>query len=308
MRTTGSVAARPARAPTNRRIPWSGSALAAVGLACVALACATAPRESGAAPTRPTPVNPLACRLSNYQEYESKAWSHLPSIGIRYLFMNTPAPEQVETTRRRLAEHGLRVVVLRGDADLSNPSGLERLATQLETCEELGARFLFLSVKRQGVAKSVIYERLRHAGDLARQHGVVIALETHPDLGTNGDVQRETMRQVNHPNVRVNFDTGNIHYYNRGTDAPTELRKIIDYVATVELKDHNGQFESWCFPALGRGVVDIPAVLRLLREHGYSGPVTMEIEGIQGARRTQREIEHDIEDSARYLRSLGQFE
>ena len=253
------------------------------------------------------PPNVLACRLANYQEFEEAAWTHLPSIGIRHVFMSVPAPDQVETTRTRLAEHGLTVVVFRGDADLSLRSGVDRLAEQLATCERMGVRFLFLSVKRCDVDQQVIYERLRRAGDLARKHGVIIALETHPDLGTNGDVQRETMKQVHHPNVRVNFDTGNIHYYNRGTDAPTELRKIVDYVATVEVKDHNGEFETWNFPALGRGVVDFPAVLAILREHHYAGPVTLEIEGIKGIRRSQQEIEKDIADSVVYLRSVGKF-
>jgi sugar phosphate isomerase/epimerase len=254
------------------------------------------------------PPSALACRLANYQEFAELAWTHLPSIGIRHVFLNAPPPDQIEATRKRLKEHGLTAVVLRGDADLSLASGLDRLAEQLATCETMGVRYLFLSVKRREVDKPVIYERLRKAGDLARKHGVVIALETHPDLGTNGDVQRETMRQVNHPNVRINFDTGNIHFYNRGTDAPTELRKIIDYVATVEVKDHNGEFESWHFPALGKGVVNFPAVLQLLREHGYRGPITLEIEGVQGVPRNREDVLRDIEDSMAYLRSLGSFQ
>jgi len=78
-------------------------------------------------------------------------------------------------------------------------------------------------------------------------------------------------------------------------------------VATVEVKDHNGQYKTWNFPALSKGVVDIPGVLRVLKEHGYTGPVTMEIEGIQGMERSEAEIKKDIADSAAYLRSLGSF-
>ncbi len=130
-----------------------------------------------------------------------------------------------------------------------------------------------------GVSKEVAYQRLRRAGDVARKHGVIIVLETHRDLGANGDVHLETMRRVNHPNVRVNFDTGNITFYNRGTDAVTELKKIIDYVATVELKDHNGKYMDWNFPVLGKGVVDFPGILKVLEEHHFHGPITMEVEG-----------------------------
>jgi len=253
------------------------------------------------------PVKPLACRLSNYLEFEEEAYTHLPAIGIRHVFINVPPPIKLESVQKRLSNHGLIPVVMRGDADLSVEAGLGHLAEQLESCQNMGVKYLFLSVKRRDVEKQVIYDRLRQAGEIAKKHGVIIALETHPNLATNGDVQLETMRQVHHPNVRINFDTGNIHYYNRGTDAPTELKKIIDYVATVEVKDHNGEFESWYFPALGRGKVNFPAVLQILREHHYAGPVTMEIEGIKGIRRNRQEVEKDIAESAAYVQSLGKF-
>ena len=259
----------------------------------------------GAKGTEPT--NVLACRIASYGKFQDAAWAHLPSIGIKHVFLSVPPLEQIQVTKKRLEEHGLTVVVLRGHTDLSQPSCVDRLAVQLEACEKMGVKYMFLSPKQQGIDKQVIYRRLRQAGDIARKHGVTIALETHPDLGTNGDVHLETMKQINHPNVRVNFDTGNIHYYNKNTDAPTELKKIIDYVATVELKDHNGQYQTWNFPALGKGIVDIPGVLRILKKQGYAGPLVMEIEGVRGIERDQTKIKKDITDSAAYVRSLGRF-
>ncbi|MBN1418457.1 MAG: sugar phosphate isomerase/epimerase [Planctomycetes bacterium] len=253
------------------------------------------------------PAKPLGCRLSNYGKYQDEGWRHLASIGIRYAFLGVPAPEERAAVERRLAESGLASVVLRGSAELAKPDFLEAIGTQLATCEAMGVRYMFLSAKRGDLTKDAAYERLRRAGDLAREHGVTIALETHPDLGTNADVQLETMRQVNHPNVRVNFDTGNISYYNAGRDAAAELEKVIEYVATVELKDHDGKPESWYFPALGRGVVDLAEVVRILERHRFAGPVTMEIEGVKGVQRGEAEIEEDIAESAAYVRTLGRF-
>ncbi len=143
---------------------------------------------------------------------------------------------------------------------------------------------------------------------MAQKHGVIIGLETHPDLGTNSDVHVATMKAIDHPNIRVNFDCANITYYNKNTDALTELEKCIEYVGTFEVKDHNGQFKTWHFPALGEGLVDIPAVLKTLKDHGYRGPLTLEIEGVEGIDRTKEEIKKDISDSAKYIRSLGKFD
>ncbi len=197
--------------------------------------------------------------------------------------------------------------MLRGDTDLGRGSSVDELAGQLAVCEKMGVKYMFLSPKHTGVSKEVAYERLRRAGDVARRHRVTIVLETHPDLGATADDHRETMRQINHPNVRVNFDTGNITFYNKGTDAVTELKKIIDYVATVEMKDHNGQYKVWNFPVLGKGVVDFPAVLKVLEEHDFRGPITMEVEGIHGVEMDEGQTKQYIAESVKYIQSLGNF-
>ena len=250
------------------------------------------------------PPNVLACRLANYGEYQDAAWEHMPSVGFKYVFMNVPEPEQVGALKQRLADHGLQVAVLRGETDLSRATCVEELAAQLETCREMGVRYMFLSPKHPGVSKDVAIERLRRAGDVAKENGITIALETHPDLGTNGDEHVATMQAIDHPNVRINFDTGNITYYNHDTDAVSELKKCIQYVATVEFKDHNGEFETWNFPVIGQGVVDFAGVMKVLRKHDYAGPITMEVEGVQGETMDEAQLKEYVQKSAEKVRSL----
>ena len=272
------------------------------------IGCVTAAQDVKVDTKATSLTNPLALRIMSYGQYEDDAWMHLPSLGIHYLFLAVPAADQVAAVEKRLTDHRLRPLVLRGDTDLGRTSSVDELAAQLDVCRKMGARHLFLSPKHTGVSKEIAYERLRRAGDIARKHGVTIVLETHPDLGTNGDVHLETMRRINHPNVRVNFDTGNITYYNKGTDAVTELKKIIAYVATVELKDHNGQYIVWNFPTLGKGVIDFPGVLKLLEKHNFHGPITMEVEGVQGIEMDEIETKQYIADSVAYIQSLGRFQ
>lgn len=254
------------------------------------------------------PARPLACRLASYGKFESAAWSHLPTLGIKHLFLNVPEPNRVEQALAQLAAHSLKPLVLRGAADLSDAPSVDALAVQLATCKQMGVRYMFLSPKHGTAQKEVAYERLRMAGDAAKEHGVTISLETHPDLGTNGAVHLETMKAIDHPNVRVNFDTGNITYYNQGCNAADELKKVIDYVATVEVKDHNGEFETWVFPPLGKGIVDFKSVLGALDANGYSGPVTLEFEGTKGVELDEAGTKQAIADSVAFLRSIGTFD
>jgi len=198
-------------------------------------------------------------------------------------------------------------LVVRGDADFSKDECVQRLADQLAICEKMGVRNMFLSVKCNGAPIEDVYGRLRKAGDEAKKHGVTITFETHPELGTNGGVQLITMASVNHPNVRVNFDTGNISYYNKGGDAVQELKKVVRLVGTMELKDHNLEFESWNFPVLGQGKVDFPQILKMLRRNNFTGPVTIEFEGVKGVELDEAQTKQAIADSVAYLKSLARF-
>lgn len=275
--------------------------LGSLGVAALTLS-GSVPSGKGAGPGPP-----LACRLASYGVFEDVAWTHLPALGIRHVFLNVPEPADVPATIARLEKHGLAPLVLRGSADLSQGASVDVLARQAATCRRMGVDYMFLSPKHGDAPREVAWERLRKAGDAVASHGVTIALETHPDLGTNADVHLETMQAIAHPNVRVNFDTGNITYYNHGRNAVDELKKIIDYVATVELKDHNGGYETWVFPPLGQGIVDLPGVLRVLANHPYAGPVTLEFEGTKGVELSEAQTKAAIEESIQYIRSISDF-
>ncbi len=267
---------------------------------------AQADEEETSVSEGPPPLR-LACRIANYGEYQDAALAHIKEMGLNYVFMSIPKPEEVDDIRAQLEAHELEVLVVRGDTNLSTEASVAELAEQVKTCKRLGVRYMFLSPKRHDAPREVVFERLRRVADIAAEHDVFIVLETHPDLGTNGDVHVETMRAINHPNIRVNYDTGNITYYNQDTDAVAELKKCLDYVVTVEVKDHNGELESWFFPALGEGIVDFPAFFQVLRDRNYAGPVTLEVEGIKGVEWTLADRKKAMADSVAYLQGIENF-
>ncbi len=265
--------------------------------------CANSGEDSG-----DDPAWPLAVRFRSYGDYAEAAWTHLPEIGIKYVFLSVPKPDEVDATMQKLKAHGLTPVVMRGDADLTKETFAEEIGTQSAVCKKMGVKYIFLSAKRKETPKDVTYARLRAAGDAAKRHGVIVALETHPDLGTNGAVQIETMQAVNHPNIRVNFDTANVTYYNKDTSGLAEMTKSIGFVATVEFKDHSCEFETWDFPVVGQGKVDFPGIVKLLQDNNYAGPVTIEFEGTKGVELTEEETKKAIADSVAYVRTLGNFD
>ena len=116
----------------------------------------------------------------------------------------------------------------------------------------------------------------------------------------------ETMNNINHPCVGINFDTANVHYHtNRKIDTVDEIQKILDYIRAVHLKDTMGGYHAWNFPALGEGIVNFKAVFELLNSRGFEGPFTMELEGIEGENIDRVGILKRVEDSFQYLKNLG---
>jgi len=251
--------------------------------------------------------NMIACRTQSYAPFVSLAYEHLASLGIRYVEIPVPKPEELDATRATLQRHGLCASSLHGECDISRPDIAAQIAAQMPVFAALGTKIMFVSVKAGETPHATAFARLREAGAVVARHGVTLALETHPDLITNATTALATMHGVDHPNVRLNFDTANIYFYNQDVDGVEELRRIAPYVAAVHLKDTDGGYRHWHFPALGRGVVRFPTVFKLLDECGFAGPCTLEIEGIEGENRTERLVCDRVAESAGYLRGLGRL-
>ena len=251
--------------------------------------------------------NVIACRLSSYAPFEAGAYEHIASLGLRHVEIAVPPPEALDTTAAELERHGLRASSLHGECDLGRADADALVAEQMPAFERLDCGIMFTSVRRGEIPVDTAYRRLRAAADVAAQHGVTLSLETHPDLITNAGVALQTIQAVDHTHVRINFDTANVHFYNRGVDTVEQLRRLVSYVASVHLKDTDGAYRHWHFPALGGGVVDFAGVFRVLDAAGFRGPCTLEIEGIEGEERTERLVRERIAASVAYLRTLGRF-
>jgi sugar phosphate isomerase/epimerase len=247
----------------------------------------------------------LACRVQSYAPFLAGAHGHLASLGIHHVEIPVPQPAEVDTVAAQLRRFELTATTLHGECDVRRPDTAAQVAAQMPALAALGARILFVSVKAEGTPLPAVYQRLKAAGEVAAQHGVTIALETHPDLVTNAATALATLRGVDHPNVRINFDTANIYFYNHDADAVAELRPIAPLVASVHLKDTNGGYRCWHFPALGRGVVNFGGVFEVLEAADFHGPCTLEIEGLEGEQKTERLVCDRIAESLGYLRGLG---
>jgi len=116
------------------------------------------------------------------------------------------------------------------------------------------------------------------------------------------------MRDLDHPRIRLNWDTANIYYHNEGIlNGEAELERAVQYVAHLHLKDSRRGYHDWFFPTLGEaGGVDFAHVGRILKHAGFEGMFSIELEGIKGEpEQTLEERQRRVERSVQHLRDAG---
>jgi len=128
--------------------------------------------------------------------------------------------------------------------------------------------------------------------EVAEAYEININIEVHGYFTTNPDMMERMLNFVDSPYLGMNMDTGNT--FISGQDPVGFLRRFVDHVNHVHVKDvseslaaamrgnETGIAISHC--AIGDGVNadNIRECLKILRDNGYDGHLSMECEGKGG--------------------------
>lgn len=234
------------------------------------------------------------------------------SMGIKH-GITSFAPEamdenDIRALRDRILGMGLQPLTVAAMCHLSDAREVEALRYRIDFAQHLGCSYVITDSCEEedpGGSRSGLIETLRRLGDYASERGVRLALETHAGPTRNGKIARQFLDDVAHPNVGYNYDTGNILYYNENVDPAEDIQEIADHVIHVHLKDTQGGKEEWKFCALGEGRVNFRKILKVLDAAGFTGPYSMEIEGMQGEDLNREGHLQRVLKSLEYLKSIG---
>jgi sugar phosphate isomerase/epimerase len=251
--------------------------------------------------------NTIACRPGCLDVPLPEALVHLRKVGLHGAEVSFPADGDYKPIAKAAADAGLLVTSLSGGVHLDNPGQVATLERAIDGAVELGTKVIFLSAAPgEGTLESGIAP-LRRLGERAHKAGVTLSIETHLPYGFNAATIRRTLDAANSKGLGWNYDTANIYYYNeKGTDGVAELKQGLDLVASVHLKESaKGEPKSFDFPVLGQGIVNFPAIFKLLGGRGFSGPYTLELEGaLMDGHPTAVRVER-VKACVDYLRSIG---
>lgn len=135
--------------------------------------------------------------------------------------------------------------------------------------------------KRVGV-KLIIgvpnYELLPYVDKKVKEYGFNYAIHLHgPDIATYPDAE-DVWNHVKDldPRIGMCLDIG--HDTRNGKDPVADLKKYHTRVFDMHIKDVTGATKLGYTVEIGRGIIDIPAVVKMLRKVGYTGVCSLEYE------------------------------
>ena len=186
----------------------------------------------------------------------------------------------IDAVRRKLDRHGLSVSGLNGNIGLMTEQRAADTKNALSLAKTLGAGIVTNTIAGPGSHEEDLDLFMAQIGGIAEhaeQVGVTLAIEVHGDQTGNGQLISKVIQRVDHPRVKINYDTANCVFY--GDAWPYEdLQVAVPDLAQIHLKDKIGGKGVWNFPAPGSGEVDFKRVLDILDEGGFRGPMSVEIE------------------------------
>jgi L-ribulose-5-phosphate 3-epimerase len=193
-------------------------------------------------------TNRLAGHTNSYHTYSlDEALEGIAAAGYRYVeltavrgwteHISLDADAQALTkVQRTLNRLGLVPVSMSGHSDLTSKEGLQQGKQALDITARLGID---------------IMSNIGELADYAAKRGIMLGIEIHGDITSSGKKAIPIIQKINRDNVRINYDTANIEFYDNGTKAEDDLPETVPYLVHLHAKDHIGGAREWNFPAPG---------------------------------------------------------
>ena len=169
----------------------------------------------------------------------------------------------------------------------------------MKTEAEIDSAFAY--AKRVGV-KLIVgvpnYELLPYVDKKVKEYNFNYAIHLHgPDIKIYPDAE-DVWNHVKDldPRIGMCLDIG--HDTRNGKDAVADLQKYQSRVFDIHIKDVTGKTKLGYSIEIGRGVIDFPAFIKMLRKVGYSGVCSLEYE------RDMATPEMGIAESIGYFRAI----
>jgi sugar phosphate isomerase/epimerase len=187
--------------------------------------------------------------------------------------------ELVPEVRRLSAEYGLELLAM--EQPSQDPAVMEQA---FQAAVELGIPVVNCGPGGKSDDEEVWPKVIDSLGNLAHRavrYGVTLCVKAHVGASIyNTPTTQRAMEEIPSPAFGIDMDPSHIH---RAGESPVEaIAAVISRVKHIHIRDCKGRQHGPGAPhdqANGRGDIDLMGYIRTLHEHGYAGPVDLEIIG-----------------------------
>lgn len=187
--------------------------------------------------------------------------------------------EHAPTIKRLAADYELPLLAME-----QPNTGAERMEAAFQAAVECGIPIINCGPGGKSEEPGSLEERIDVLGALAHRathYGVLLCVKAHVGNAIyNTPTTLRALEAITSPAFGLDMDPSHIH---RAGENPVEaLRQVVGRVRHVHIRDCKGREKGPGKPedqANGRGDIDLAGYLRVLHEHGYTGPVDLEVIG-----------------------------
>lgn len=209
----------------------------------------------------------IACMTLPYSRFPlDRALSGIRAAGYKYVAWGTTheengksvpvlakdsPPKDARDLAAKCRDLGLEPLMMFSTIYPEAADGLTVLKQRLRQAGAAGVPQVLTFGHTKGGNRKLWIERFRELGPFAAAENVTLVVKQHGGETGTGAACAEITREVNHPNVKVNYDAGNVLDYLNADPIP-DIRKCGDEVRSFCIKDHrNWPKDQDCGPGFG---------------------------------------------------------
>jgi sugar phosphate isomerase/epimerase len=233
----------------------------------------------------------IACMTLPYSRFPlARALDGIKAAGYRYVAWgtthnegdgkNTPvvardaAPEKARELAKRCRDLGLEPVMMFSGIYPEANDGFEVHRQRILQAGAAGVPQVLTFGHTKGGNREVWLDRFRRLAPIAKDNNVLLVVKQHGGETGTGEACAAITREVDHPNVKVNYDAGNVLDY-LDKDPIPDIKTCADEVRSFCIKDHrNWPKDEDCGP--GFGEIDHYRLLHPVAFTGRAMPLACE--------------------------------
>lgn len=208
----------------------------------------------------------------SYREFSiDETLQMLNSIGVKYFSVKDfwlpldATAEEMEAFKAKCSSYGVEGYIL-GPIYMNSKAEVDRAFSYVQ---RYGSD-MFIGVPA--------YDMLDYTIEKVRQTGIRVAIHTHgPDGAAFPDI-RTIVEKVKDPSLGIGccMDLG--HTFRAGYDVAKDIKRFRKWIYDIHIKDETDASKAGQTWEIGRGKMDIPAIIKALKAINYQGKIAMEFE------------------------------